>query len=158
MPISEFDFRRALSCFASGVTVVTTVDADGGLHGLTVSAFCSVSLAPPMVLVCIEKATASHFAFLESGVFAVHTLCSSQQHLSEHFATPFSDKFVGLEYRVGLGGVPVLTDVLTALECRIINSYDGGDHSIFVAAVENSEINDGDPLLYFRGGYHKIDV
>lgn len=157
MPISESDFRQALSCFASGVTVVTTVDAEGGLHGLTVSAFCSVSLAPPMVLVCIEKATASHFAFIESRVFAVHTLEATQQELSVHFATPFTDKFQGLRFSPGIGGVPVLEDTLTALECRIFNIYDGGDHSIFVAEVEKAKTSHGDPLIYFQGAYRKID-
>ncbi len=156
MPITETDFRRALSCFASGVTVVTTVDAEGGLHGLTVSAFCSVSLAPPLVLVCIEKATASHFAFLESRICAVHTLDETQQAISERFATPIQDKFVGLEFRPGIGGVPVIEGTLTALECRVINVFDGGDHSIFVAEVEKTQTREGDPLLYFRGSYRSI--
>jgi len=156
MPITETDFRRALSCFASGVTVVTTVDAEGGLHGLTVSAFCSVSLVPPLVLVCIEKATASHFAFLESRVFAVHTLDETQQAISERFATPIQDKFVGLEFRHGIGGIPVLEGPLTALECRVVNIFDGGDHSILVAEVEKTQTREGDPLLYFRGSYRSI--
>ena len=83
MPVSETDFRNALSRFPSGVTVVTTKDAGGDLHGITVSAFCSVSLAPPMVLICIEKATASHDSFSESGVFVVNVLHESQQNHAE---------------------------------------------------------------------------
>lgn len=157
MPITESDFRRALSSFASGVTVVTTVDAEGGLHGLTVSAFCSVSLSPPMVLVCIEKATASHFAFLDSGVFVVHTLDENQRNISEHFATPIPDKFSGLNLVRGIGGCPILEGTLTALECRIVNCFDGGDHSIFVGVVENAVTREGHPLLYFRGGYRSLD-
>lgn len=111
-----------------------------------------------MVLICIEKATASHFAFLESRVFAVHTLSEHQRDLSEHFATPFSDKFTGLGYRIGIGGIPVLSDSLTAMECRIVNSFDGGDHSIFVGEVESSAVNDAKPLVYFRGDYRRIEL
>ena len=86
MPISPDDFRSALSRFASGVTVVTTKDAAGRMHGITVSAFSSVSLEPPLVLICIEKETGSHYAFGESGLFAVNVLSASQAGLSERFA------------------------------------------------------------------------
>jgi flavin reductase (DIM6/NTAB) family NADH-FMN oxidoreductase RutF len=158
MPISEVEFRNALSCFASGVTVVTTVDAAGGFHGLTVSAFCSVSLAPPMVLVCIEKATASHYAFFESRAFAVHTLNDNQRAVSEHFATPLADKFNGLNFAVGIDGVPILADSLMSLECRIVNTFEGGDHTIFLGQVERSTVNAGKPLVYFQGEYRQIDL
>src|SRR5215218_10166562 len=93
MPVSPDEFKDALSRFASGVTVVSTKDASGKLHGITVSAFCSVSLEPPMVLICIEKATGSHSAFEESGVFIVNILSASQSSTSERFAAPFEDKF-----------------------------------------------------------------
>lgn len=156
MAVSEDEFRRALSCFASGVSVVTTIDGSGQFHGLTVSAFCSVSLSPPLILVCIEKATASHFAFLESRAFVVNILREDQADLSEHFATPFDDKFLTVEHRLGIDGVPVLTDTLANLECRIKNHFDGGDHSIFVAEVEQIETETVNPLLYFRSGYHSI--
>lgn len=156
MPVSQAEFRRALSCFASGVNVVTTIDAAGELHGLTVSAFCSVSLAPPMVLICIEKTTASHFAFLESRAFVVNILDESQSALSDHFATPLPDKFIGLGYRSGIAGIPVLENSLANLECRIRHNFDGGDHSIFVGEVELATIRDGKPLVYFQGGYRTI--
>lgn len=156
MPVSQDDFRRALSCFASGVNVVTTIDAAGELHGLTVSAFCSVSLAPPLVLICIEKTTASHFAFRESRAFVVNILNEAQANLSEHFATPFRDKFSKVPYRRGLEGIPVLQDTLCNLECRIKHDFDGGDHSIFVGEVEHATVQDGLPLIYFQGGYRNI--
>lgn len=156
MPVSEDEFRHALSCFASGVNVVTTIDAAGLLHGLTVSAFCSVSLSPPMVLICIEKTTASHFAFGESKAFVVNILHDSQAHLSEHFATPYADKFRDLNYRTGIEGIPVLSETLANLECRIKHDFDGGDHSIFVAEVETATVNGGGPLVYFQGGYQSI--
>jgi flavin reductase (DIM6/NTAB) family NADH-FMN oxidoreductase RutF len=153
MPVSGDEFRSALSRFASGVTVVSTKDATGTLHGITVSSFCSVSLQPPMVLICIEKMTTSHHAFEESGVFVVNVLSESQAWLSEKFADPLRDKFEGIHYREGLEGVPVLNESLASLECRITFSYHGGDHSIFVGQVERVTVADGAPLLYFRGGY-----
>jgi flavin reductase (DIM6/NTAB) family NADH-FMN oxidoreductase RutF len=156
MPVSQDEFRRALSCFASGVNVVTTIDAAGELHGLTVSAFCSVSLAPPLVLICIEKTTASHFAFLESRAFVVNILEESQAALSEHFATPLSDKFIDLAYRPGIAGIPVLENTMGNLECRILNDFDGGDHSIFLGEVELATVREGLPLIYFQGSYRTI--
>ncbi|MBK8466503.1 MAG: flavin reductase family protein [Chloracidobacterium sp.] len=157
MPISQDDFRNALSRFASGVTVVSTKDAAGKLHGITVSAFCSVSLDPPMVLICIEKSTVSHYAFEESGVFVVNILRDSQADASERFAAPFEDKFEDVEFYPGIEGIPVLKDALASLECRLTFSYHGGDHSIFVGQVENVTVRDGDPLVYFRGAYGTIN-
>lgn len=109
-----------------------------------------------MVLICIEKSTFSHYAFEESGVFVVNILRESQSSISERFAAPFSDKFEEIEYYPGIEGVPVLTDALASLECRQTFSYHGGDHSIFVGQVENVRVQDGDPLVYFRGEYGTI--
>ena len=153
MPVSQDEFKDALSRFASGVTVVSTRDADGKLHGITVSAFCSVSLEPPMVLICIEKATGSHYAFEESGVFVVNILRDSQASVSERFAAPFMDKFEDIEVHPGVHGLPVLKGALASLECRLTFSYHGGDHSIFVGQVENVFSQDGKPLIYFMGSY-----
>jgi flavin reductase (DIM6/NTAB) family NADH-FMN oxidoreductase RutF len=153
MQVSSDEFRRALSRFASGVTVVSTRDTTGKLHGITVSAFCSVSLEPPMVLICIEKGTTSHPAFEESGVFIVNILNEDQAWLSEKFADPQRDKFEGVDHHEGIDGVPVLSDALASLECRITFSYHGGDHSIFVGQVERVTVADGAPLLYFKGAY-----
>ena len=156
MPVSQDEFRRALSCFASGVNVVTTIDTAGELHGLTVSAFCSVSLSPPLVLICIEKITASHFAFGESKAFVVNILSESQSDLSEHFATPFADKFANVPYGLGIDGIPLLENTLGSLECRIKHDLDGGDHSIFIGEVERATVKDGLPLIYFQGTYREI--
>jgi len=153
MPVSEADFRNALSRFPSGVTVVTTKDALGRDHGITVSAFCSVSLVPPMVLICIEKSTASHDSFSESGVFVVNILDETQQDLSKRFAAPAEDKFRDVEFRPGLAGVPLLINALASIECRLKHAYDGGDHTIFVGLVENVTIGEGDPLVYFHHDY-----
>ena len=158
MAINDEDFRAALGRFASGVTVVTTKDAAGNLHGITVSAFCSVSLDPPLVLICIEKTTASHYAFEESEVFVVNILSESQAALSQQFSEPNLDKFDGLEYTIGRLGAPILSNSLVNLECRLRHSLNGGDHSIFVGEVESVTVNDGLPLVYFRGGYGSLAV
>lgn len=156
MPVSQDEFRNALSRFASGITVVSTVDAAGRLHGITVSAFCSVSLDPPMVLICIEKCTASHFAFEESKAFVVNILDESQSSLSEQFAAPFTDKFGDVEFQSGIDDIPVLIGSLASLECRLTFAYDGGDHSIFVGVVERATIRGGKPLIHFEGEYRKM--
>ena len=156
MPITQDEVRSALSRFASGVTVVTTKDAAGNIYGITVSAFCSVSLDPPLVLICIEKATGSHFAFQESGIFNVNILSKDQADLSERFASQIPDKFDRAEISLTIDGVPILTSCLAALECRVKQTFDGGDHSIFIGAVEKTTINVGDPLLYFIGDYREI--
>jgi flavin reductase (DIM6/NTAB) family NADH-FMN oxidoreductase RutF len=156
MSVSPDDFRNALSRFASGVTVITTRDAEGRLHGLTVSAFASVSLDPPLVLISIEKATASHHAFLESGVFAVNILAAEQQWLSDHFASPLEDKFEGVKIEMSENDLPHIDGVLCSLDCTLKQSYDGGDHTIFVGEVEYSKVSEGDPLLYFRSTYREL--
>ena len=158
MPVSEADFRNALSRFPSGVTVVTTKDAAGNLHGITVSAFCSVSLAPPLVLICIEKVTASHASFVESGVFVVNVLSESQRNLSERFAAPAEDKFSDIEFHPGIAGVPVLNHALANVECRLKHAYDGGDHTIFVGDIESVTLDEGHPLVYFNHGYAGLET
>lgn len=156
MSISSDEFKAALSRFASGVTVVTTKDAAGMLYGITVSAFCSVSLDPPLVLVSISKNTGSHHAFGESGAFVVNVLSESQQEISNHFASHNEDKFSGFIYDEGIDGLPILRGCLVNLECRLKHSYDGGDHTIFIGEIEKSAAYEGGPLLYFHGAYRKL--
>ncbi len=156
MSINNDEFRAALGNFASGVTVVTTTDAAGKMHGITVSAFCSVSLEPSLVLICIEKSTASHYAFEESEIFVVNILSETQTNVSEHFAAPYLDKFDGIEFETGDLGAPVLTDALVNLECRLRHSLNGGDHSIFVGEVEKVRFGLDRPLVYFRGEYRGL--
>jgi flavin reductase (DIM6/NTAB) family NADH-FMN oxidoreductase RutF len=136
--------------------VVTTNDASGLPHGITVSSFCSVSLVPPLVLICIEKTSASHDSFGESGVFVVNVLSGSQQRLSERFAEPSEDKFTDVDFENGLFNVPVLKDALANIECRLTHTYDSGDHTIFVGSVERVTVRDGSPLVYFEGDYTRL--
>jgi flavin reductase (DIM6/NTAB) family NADH-FMN oxidoreductase RutF len=157
MPVTSDEFRRALANFASGVTVVTTVDSAGESFGLTVSAFCSVSLEPPLVLVCIDRSTRCHHAFGESRRYVVNFLSEDQQPLSERFATQLENKFDGVDHHLNPEGLPVLRDAVAVLECRLRNEFDGGDHTIFVAEVERASVNGGKPLLYFGGEYGNME-
>jgi flavin reductase (DIM6/NTAB) family NADH-FMN oxidoreductase RutF len=156
MAVTQDEFRAALSRFPSGVTVVTTKDRNGVLHGITVSAFCSVSLDPPLVLICVEKTTSSHSALIDSGVFVVNILSEHQRDLSEHFASQVNNKFSDIEYHAGIEGLPILNEIAASLECRVKQAYDGGDHTIFLGGVEEIKVNDVRPLAYLHGDYRAI--
>ncbi|HYP30167.1 MAG TPA: flavin reductase family protein [Blastocatellia bacterium] len=155
MPIDDDEFRSTLSLFASGVTVVTTCDA-GRLHGLTVSAFSSLSLRPPLVLICVNSQNGSRKAVADSRVFAVNFLSDLQENLSRRFASRAPDKFEGIAYTRGIGDVPVLAGALASLECRLVHAYEGGDHTIFVGEIERVTRTSGEPLLYYRGSYARL--
>ena len=156
MPVTTEEFRAALSRFPSGITVITSRAASGDFHGITVSAFCSVSLDPPLVLACIEKTTGSHEAIKNTGFFVVNFLGAGQDELSDRFSLTDVDKFEGVSLRAGLGDAPVLEDALVSLECRLRDAFEGGDHTIFVGEVDAASIRDGDPLVYFHGNYRDI--
>lgn len=156
--IGKDEFRAALSRFPSGVTIVTTKDVSGRLHGITVSSFASVSLEPPLILVCIEKTTGSHDALQESGFFVVNVLAEGQEDVSNRFASPIPNKLDEIEYRIGIGEIPVLSDALVALECRLAYAHEGGDHTIFVGLVEKATIRDENPLVYWNGNYRRLEI
>ena len=146
-------FRRALGQFATGVTVVTARAADGRRIGLTANSFTSVSLDPPLVLFCLDRSAPSLPAFLDCTHVAIHVLAADQHHLSRRFSTPAEDKFAGLQAEDGPGGVPLLGGVLARFVCRHTATYDGGDHVILVAEVEEYEAFDGEPLVFHSGLY-----
>jgi len=157
------DFRRVMSHFATGVTIITAWDAEKRPTGLTASSFTSVSLHPPLILVCVSQKAQSYPAIKAAGRFAVNVLAQGQEAASRRFATsttaPGEEKFEGLEYRPGQLGLPVLPDALARLECTVVHAYPGGDHMIFVAQVESGEWSDEagkEPLLYFRGKYSRL--
>ncbi len=154
--IDQATFRYVLGQFASGVTVVTTATGEV-YHGITVSSFCSLSLDPPLVLVCIDKRVRSHDALVQAGVFAVNILAQENEHLSRHFASRSEDKFSNVPYHLGETGTPLLDGVLATLECRLHAQLPGGDHTIFVGEVISTTTRDDtDPLLYYRGGYRQF--
>lgn len=154
--IGPDEFKAALSRFASGVSVVTSVDESGRDHGITVSAFASVSLRPPMILICIDKKTGSHGALMTASNFVVNLLGEGQEELSNLFASPAPDRFSAVLCRRAQSGPMILDDAPVVLECRTEHRYDGGDHTIFVATVLNSSIGDANPLIYWRGDYRRL--
>ena len=156
MPIEKQEFRRVLGHFAAGVTIVTTQGDDGNPYGLTATAFTSVSLEPPLVLVCVDKRSESHPHFHRSRVFAVNFLGVDHEHLSRRFAVTGGDKFDGVAVRRGPTGAPLLEDALGYLECRTVDVIEAGDHTIFLGQVEAADAREGEPLLYYRGAYRKI--
>jgi flavin reductase (DIM6/NTAB) family NADH-FMN oxidoreductase RutF len=152
-PIDPRDFRNALGTFATGVTVITAAAPDGRPVGLTCNSFASVSLNPPLVLWSLVIYSQSMSIFQNASHFTVNVLGASQQALATRFATPAEDKFAGVEWTPGLGGAPVLKDSVANFQCRAADRYYGGDHVIFLGAVEAYAYNRDEPLLFARGGY-----
>ncbi len=154
--IAADHFRRVLGHFATGITVLTTCDADQRPTGLTASAFCSVSLEPPLILVCVDHKSQSYPALRERGQFAVNILRADQEAISRRFASTSLTKFDGVPYRLGALGVPLLDEALAQLECVVVSAHVEGDHTIFVGRVEQTRVTDGQPLLYYRGRYARL--
>jgi 3-hydroxy-9,10-secoandrosta-1,3,5(10)-triene-9,17-dione monooxygenase reductase component len=146
-------FRVALGNFATGVTIVTMRDEAGAPHGLTVNSFTSVSLDPPLVLVCVDKQISSYRAISRADGWLVNVLGASQEELCIRFATPDIDKFEGVEFSRGPFGAPRLPGCVAWLTVRPYASHDGGDHGIFVGQVLDAEVAGGPPLIFFRGRY-----
>lgn len=157
MTVDQTEFRRVMGHFATGVTVITTHDGAGTLAGLTANAVSSVSLNPPLVLVCVDKGAESYPAFSASGAFAINILSEEQEAISRRFAKSGGDKFTGTGYRLGVTGSPLLSDVVAHIECKVKHAFDAGDHTIFVGEVLEIAVDgERDPLLYFRGGYRNL--
>lgn len=155
MPVDEAAFKLAMSHFASGVTVVTT-EHQGRPFGMTVASFASLSLRPPLVLICIEKSVKTHEAIAASRRFAVSILGAEQADLSARFASRAEEKFSGVRTERGVLDLPLIEGALTTLECELRDQLPGGDHSIFVGEVVEVRTRDGVPLLYFRSGYREM--
>ena len=155
--IAPDEFRHVLSHFASGVTVITVCDKDGRPTGLTASAFTSVSLDPPLILVCVDHKAQSYPALAAGKMFAVNILCLEQEAVSRRFATTKIDnKFDGVPFTLSPHGLPLLDDALAHLECATVNVHLEGDHTIFVGRVERSYAGAGLPLVYYRGRYDRL--
>lgn len=157
MSIDTDHFRALLGRFATGVTIVTIRDAQHRDHGMTVTAFSSLSLEPPLVLVCIDNAATMMPTMAVTETFAVNILSDTQEPLSRRFAGLIDDRFAGLSWtRSALGNV-LLDGVAASLECRIVARYPAGDHLIVIGEVDSGAIGDARPLLYYRGGYTQLD-
>jgi 3-hydroxy-9,10-secoandrosta-1,3,5(10)-triene-9,17-dione monooxygenase reductase component len=157
MPLDSHSFRRALGQFATGVTVVTTRDAAGRPQGLTVNAFCSVSLEPPLVLVCVDQRSEVNPGLLSSRLFGVSVLAEDQEPMSRRFAEGGNEKFSGLPLLAGTSGVPLLPGALVHIECRVTTAHPGGDHTIYVGEVLRLAVSPGRPLLYHGSSYRRLD-
>ncbi len=158
MTIDPDAFRSVLGRFASGITVLTTLDDAGRDVGMTVSAFCSVSLQPPLVQACVDHAASMYDALQHAERFGVNILGSEQEALSRRFADVESThRFDGIGYTRGENGVVLLDDALAHIECRVVARYEAGDHTLFIGEVERAAARDARPLLYYRGGYAQLE-
>ena len=158
MSFDPRSFRQALGCFATGITVVTSVGLDGEYLGFTANSFNSVSLDPPLVLFSLDRGAYSLKAFEAAGVFAINILREDQEAVSIAFARALSNKWEGVRTEIWQTGSPILVDALASFDCETISMHDGGDHVIFVGRVLRLRAGvDGRPLLYFRGAYRQIN-
>jgi flavin reductase (DIM6/NTAB) family NADH-FMN oxidoreductase RutF len=154
--IDPRDFRNALGTYATGVTIITAAGADRKPYGITCNSFASVSLNPPLVLWSLVIYSSSLSVFQNASHFTVNVLGASQQALANKFAKSSDDKFAGVEWTPGLGNAPILAGSVANFQCRAANRYYGGDHVIFLGAVEAYSYNRKEPLLFARGDYGRF--
>ena len=154
-PFDQRDYRNALGSFATGVTVVTTVDAGGRRYAMTVNSFAAVSLAPPLVLWSVSRESPSARAFQTATHFAINVLAADQVALSRHFARSSDDKFAGIAILPGFAGLPLIAGAAAVFQCRTETLYPGGDHEVILGRVEQYDYSDGEPLVFCRGRYKR---
>ncbi len=159
MAIDPDEFRSVLGRFATGVTILTARDAEGRDHGMTASAFCSVSLAPPLVLACVDRTSEMHEVLRRASHFGISILAEGQEALSRRFAElPAGGRFDGIGFTRAESGVVLIEDAIGHLDCRLLQRHDAGDHAIHVGEVQASRTERGRPLLYYRGGYAQLEL
>lgn len=151
MSFDSMAFRRALGQFATGVTVVSLATEDG-VHGMTANSFTSVSLDPPLILVCVGKSNKTHSLIQEQERFAVNILAEDQVDVSNWYAGR-RDNEVSPDWNLDIAGSPVLMGAVAWLDCRLAFAYDGGDHTIYVGQVDQFDVQGGSPLLFHQGRY-----
>ncbi len=158
MTLDSDSFRSVLGRFASGITIITSIDVEGRDVGMTASAFSSVSLQPPLIQVCVDRTASMFEALLHGDRFGVNVLAAEQEALSRRFAAvESSHRFEGIGYSRGDSGVVLLEDALAHIECRMASRMEAGDHMIFIGEVERANARDARPLLYYRGGYAQLE-
>jgi flavin reductase (DIM6/NTAB) family NADH-FMN oxidoreductase RutF len=154
----EYEFREVMGHFATGVTIVAGRHPDGAPCGLTVNSVASVSLHPLLVLVCLDRAAASHDGIVDGRAFAISVLSSRDEDLARRFsAGSRTERFQDLPHRVAVTGSPVLEGALAWLDCEVRDVHIAGDHSIVVGEVVACAVGEGDPLVFYRGDYRRID-
>jgi flavin reductase (DIM6/NTAB) family NADH-FMN oxidoreductase RutF len=151
-------FLRACAQFATGVAITTVLDSTGAPHGMTVNSFTSVSLQPPLVLVCIDHKARILEHLASSELFAINILRENQQALSRRFSTPDDDRFGSVEWVPGDTSMPLIPGALATLECVVVERLKSGDHTILVGEVVSAVRHEGRPLLYFSSAYTRLDV
>jgi flavin reductase (DIM6/NTAB) family NADH-FMN oxidoreductase RutF len=156
--VSSEEFRDACGRFPTGVTIATVFDADGQPHGLTVSSFVSVSLAPPLISICLGHAVSLIDLFRGSKFFGINVLAEEQQSLSDRFARKGYDRFQGISWSRGQFDVPLIEGVLAAIELQVEQRIAVGDHDIFVGRMVATHVREGAPLIHFRGAYRKMQL
>ena len=158
MPVNADDFKKALQQWASGVTVVTTQSEKFGVQGMTVTAFSSVSVNPPQILVCINDSADTGAGIEESRCFAVNVLNSEQQDVSNQFAGGSSqqERFENTSWEPGITGAPILTDSIMSLDCKVVEKVRAGTHWIIIGEVQDTICRPGNPLLYYCGNYRQL--
>jgi len=157
MSVDQSAFRAVLGRFATGVTVVTAIDRRGRDAGMTVSALSSVSLDPPLVLICIDHTASIYNTLSKATHFVVNILSEGQEALARRFAEKGANRFAGIGYERGDNGAAVLLETLGYLECEVVARHETGDHDVIVGEVEVAVSNEGKPLLYYRGGYAQLE-
>lgn len=158
MSIEPQELRRVMGHFATGVTVITTKDAEGNPQGLTANAFMSLSLNPPLVIISVDKGATCYSCFELQNGFTVNFLSEDQEEISRRFATKGADKFAGLQWHAGSNGAAMIDGALGYVECNITQCHDGGDHTIVVGEVVNVAADGDRPLLFFKGKYQRLPV
>lgn len=156
MAIDPKDLRNVMGHFATGVAIVTTKDRTGKVYGLTANALTSLSLDPPLLLICVDKGADCYACFEESKIFAVNFLSEDQEQLSRRFATKGIEKFEEVQYHQGQLGVTLLEGAMGYLECKVVAGYEGGDHTIYVGEIQTAEASGDRPLLFFKGKYYRL--
>lgn len=156
VPVDTRLYRRACARFATGITIVTVLDALAHPHGVTINSFTSVSLEPPLVLVSIDLKNAILGHFISSSWFAINILAEHQEALSRRFSSAAENRFIDVDWHLGLSGTPILEGVLAHLECAVMRTFEVGDHTMLIGEVRHADYREGKPLIYFDSGYRNL--
>ncbi|HEV8342833.1 MAG TPA: flavin reductase family protein [Candidatus Binatia bacterium] len=150
--------RNVMGHFATGVTVITTLDKDANPSGLTANAFTSLSLDPPLALICVDKKAHCYSCFDESKIFAINVLSEKQEEISRRFATKGVEKFNGIKWHRSENGCALIDGAIGHIECRVVRTHDGGDHTIYIGEIVSANTSEGRPLIFFKGQYHRLPL
>ena len=153
--VSKDDFRGGMARFATGVTIVTTLDHEGSLHGMTANSFTSISLTPPLALVCVDFRTHTHEFIKSLGAFGVNILSQEQQEIGAYFARKPQDRMGSpFQHRMSEMGLPIIEGSMAFFGCRVVDTHVHGDHTIYIGSVDEMALGDkANPLLYYESRF-----